>query len=155
MLNIHYKNADFITLCDKTYFSVTMASFPSSCDICQNLNMTKTAIAWCSECDEAICDDCERKHGIQKATRHHNATSIGDYQKLPSSISSIRQECEDHNKKMTFYCSTHIEPCCVSCISDKHKHCRELMDLSEVTKGVKCSTEYLDLKERVKGVSQI
>ncbi|CAG2203317.1 unnamed protein product [Mytilus edulis] len=56
---------------------------------------------------------------------------------------------------MTFYCSTHIEPCCVSCISDKHKHCRELVDLSEVTKGVKCSTEFLDLKERVEDVSLI
>ncbi|CAC5414595.1 unnamed protein product [Mytilus coruscus] len=141
--------------CDETYFSVTMASFSPSCDICQNLHMTKPAIAWCFECDEAICDDCEKKHGIQKATRHHNATSIDDYQKLPSSISNIRQECEDHNKKMNFYCSTHIEPCCVSCISAKHKNCRELTDLSEIAKGVKYSTEFVDLKERVKDVSLI
>ncbi|XP_071126639.1 uncharacterized protein [Mytilus edulis] len=132
-----------------------MSSFTPSCDICDNLYMTKPAIAWCSECDEFICDDCERKHGIQKATRHHNTTSIDDYQKLPSSVSNISQECNDHHKKLNFYCATHNEPCCVSCISAEHTNCRELKELSEIVKGVKYSSEFVDLKERVKYVSQL
>ncbi|CAG2190610.1 unnamed protein product [Mytilus edulis] len=131
-----------------------MAELGQSCDICMNLHVTKSASVWCSECEEAICEDCEPRHRIQKATKNHKTILIEDYQELPESITNITLECEDHNQKLDFYCSIHSEPCCTRCVSEKHKDCRELKPLPEVVDGVKSSAAFSDLQDRVNDMSQ-
>ncbi|VDI77909.1 Hypothetical predicted protein [Mytilus galloprovincialis] len=131
-----------------------MAKLDQSCDICMNLHVTKSASVWCSECEEAICEDCEPRHRIQKATKNHKTILIEDYQELPESITKITLECEDHNQKLDFYCSIHSEPCCARCVSEKHKYCRELKPLPEVVDGVKSSAAFSELQDRVNDMSQ-
>ncbi|CAC5358234.1 unnamed protein product [Mytilus coruscus] len=132
-----------------------MATSDPSCDICLNLHVTKSATVWCSECEEAICEECEQRHRIQKATKYHKTIKIEDYQELPIYIANIKLECEDHNQKLDFYCSIHDEPCCTRCVSEKHKDCRELKPLPEVAEGVKSSAAFSDLEDRVKDMSQV
>lgn len=132
-----------------------MATKDPSCDVCLNLHVTKSASVWCSECEEAICKDCEPRHQTQKATKNHKTISVEDYQELPTSIMNIKLECEDHYQKLEFYCSIHNEPCCTRCVSGKHKDCRELKPLAEVVDGVKASAAFSDLVDRVKDMSQV
>ncbi|CAC5358236.1 unnamed protein product [Mytilus coruscus] len=113
-----------------------MAALDPSCDVCLNLHVTKSASVWCSECEEAMCGDCEPRHRTHKATKNHKTIPIADYQELPTSIVNIKLECEDHNQKLDFYCSIHSEPCCTRCVSEKHKDCRELKPLLEVVDGM-------------------
>ncbi|XP_052082906.1 uncharacterized protein LOC127720371 [Mytilus californianus] len=80
---------------------------------------------------------------------------IEDYQELPLYITNIKLECEDHNQKLDFYCSIHNEPCCMRCVSEKHKDCRELKPLPEVVEGVKSSAAFCDLEDRVKDLRQV
>jgi hypothetical protein len=51
--------------------------------------------------------------------------SIGNYQKLPSYIVSIKNRCDKHGNKYELYCSIHDVPCCVMCIRDDHRHCQK------------------------------
>lgn len=132
-----------------------MATAQPSCDICLNLHVTKSACVWCSECEEAICEDCVQRHRIQKATKNHKTILIEDYQQLPISILNIKLECGDHNQKLDFYCSNHNEPCCTRCVSENHKDCRDLKPLPEVVEGVKSSAAFSDLEDRVKDLSQV
>ncbi|CAC5385043.1 unnamed protein product [Mytilus coruscus] len=134
---------------------IIMATAQPSCDICLNLHVTKSACVWCSECEEAICEDCVQRHRIQKATKNHKTILIEDYQQLPISILNIKLECGDHNQKLDFYCSNHNEPCCTRCVSENHKDCRDLKPLPEVVEGVKSSAAFSDLEDRVKDLSQV
>ncbi|XP_071146759.1 uncharacterized protein [Mytilus edulis] len=131
-----------------------MATLDRSCDICVNLHVRTSASVWCSECEEAICNECEPRHQIQKATKNHKTIPIADYQELPESITNIKLECEDHNQKLVFYCSIHSEACCTRCVSEKHKDCRELKPLAEVVEGMKSSAVFSELEDRVKDLSQ-
>ncbi|XP_052082871.1 uncharacterized protein LOC127720338 [Mytilus californianus] len=132
-----------------------MASPVPICDICMTDNITKSATVWCSECEEAICNDCERQHDRMGLSKNHKTTSIKDYQELPSSVAAIKQICKGHNLKFDFYCAIHNEPCCVSCVTEKHGTCLKLEPLSEVVKGVKSSAAFADLEERTKDISAL
>jgi len=63
-----------------------------------------------------------------------------NYQKLPSSILSIKNRCTKHGNKYELYCSIHDVPCCVMCIREYHRHCQQLSPILEVTKNAKSST---------------
>ncbi|XP_052082881.1 uncharacterized protein LOC127720342 isoform X1 [Mytilus californianus] len=128
-----------------------MATFLPKCDTC----MTDDASVWCSECEEVICYDCEKQHSRIKLTKKHKTIPIEDYQKLPSSVADIKQECKVHNKIFYFYCLIHSEPCCVSCVSQEHDTCKNLKPLTEVVDGVKSSAAFEDLEDRAKDISEL
>lgn len=62
-----------------------------------------------------------------------------DYQMLPTFIRDKSSQCRDHKKKIARYCSLHGCPCCVKCIADKHKKCKEIKSLSDIIKPTKSS----------------
>lgn len=125
------------------------------CDICLQLNVKRFASVWCSECGEKKCEECEQKHQVQKAPRHHNTIAIEDFQLLPDSIANIRQECEFHKETFEFYCQIHNIPLCKCCITEQHKECTELKPIQEIVKNVKESVAFEDLEHRVKDVLEI
>ncbi|XP_052082872.1 E3 ubiquitin-protein ligase TRIM71-like isoform X1 [Mytilus californianus] len=132
-----------------------MATSVPICDICMTDDTTKPASVWCAECEEAICKDCEQQHSRMKLTKNHQPIPIEDYRKLPSSVADITQECKVHNRELDFYCLIHNEPCCVSCVSQKHYTCKTLKPLTEVVEGVKSSAAFEDLEDRAKDISEL
>ncbi|CAC5423758.1 unnamed protein product [Mytilus coruscus] len=132
-----------------------MASPVPICDICMTDNITKPASVWCSECEEAICNDCERQHDRMGLTKNHKTIQVKEYQNLPSSVAAIKQKCIGHSLKFDFHCVIHDEPCCVSCVAEKHGTCRKLKPLSEVVEGVKSSAAFADLEDRAKDISAL
>lgn len=125
------------------------------CDVCMTDNIAKHASVWCSECEEAMCKDCERQHGRMGLTKYHNTIPIEDYQKLLCSVAAIKQTCTDHSLKFDFYCEIHNAPCCVSCVTEAHCTCQKLKPLSEVAGGVKSSAAFVDLEDRTKDISAL
>ncbi|CAG2232743.1 unnamed protein product [Mytilus edulis] len=65
--------------------------------------------------------------------------STKDYHNLPKFMQEISSQCRDHKKKYELYCSFHACPCCVTCITDKHKNVKKMKPLSDILKQVKSS----------------
>lgn len=116
-----------------------------NCDVCFHRHLTSSAVTWCPECDEKLCEDCIQHHDVSRSTRDHNTIKICDYQKLPSSIIDIKYFCPKHDEKFLHYCSSHNEALCKKCILDEHKTCYGVRLLDEVTRNAKSSAELDDL----------
>ena len=74
------------------------------------------------------------------------------YQKLPSSIISIKNRCNKHGKQYELYCSIHGDPCCVMCIRNDHRYCQELRPILEVTENAKSSTAIVHIERDLKDI---
>ncbi|CAG2246604.1 unnamed protein product [Mytilus edulis] len=59
-----------------------MASNWSLCGVCENLQITKSSVVWCSECGEGLCGDCKEHHSISKGTTSHETVAIDEYKNV-------------------------------------------------------------------------
>ncbi|XP_052073366.1 uncharacterized protein LOC127711378 [Mytilus californianus] len=124
---------------------MSMASVNPSCHLCEEEDVSNVAVVWCTDCETFLCKDCERHHIKSKASKRHQTLALDNYKKLPSFIVEIKSRCEKHDAKYDFYCKFHGDPCCVKCIKDKHKDCRDLDPLVEVLKNIKTSAKVSNL----------
>ena len=67
-----------------------MASEVLLCDICNQRHLSINATAWCPECQETLCSNCNEHHNLAKSSRDHNTIPIADYQKQPSFLADIK-----------------------------------------------------------------
>ena len=110
---------------DKIIRKVTSTS-PPPCDSCDE----SSPIAYCTECDELLCNVCYDAHQRLKKSRSHSSFTLKEAQSmsrnklikmLPSSSSSSPM-CHDHDdQKLSFYCKQCTIPICVGCTINKHK----------------------------------
>ena len=122
------------------------------CNICHHDNESKLAATWCPECEQFLCTDCNRHHARCSSTKQHIVISMDNYQKLPSSILSIKNRCNKHGNKYELYCSIHDVPCCVMCIGDDHRHCQPRRPILEVTENAKSSTAIAHIERDLKDI---
>ena len=122
------------------------------CNICDHDNESKLAATWCPECEDFLCTDCNRYHARSSSSKQHIVISMENYQKLPSSIVSIKNRCDKHGNKYELYCSMHDVPCCVMCIRDDHRHCQELRPILEVTENAKASTAIVHIERDLENI---
>ncbi|XP_071160536.1 tripartite motif-containing protein 2-like [Mytilus edulis] len=115
------------------------SSVKQLCTICNDDGISNSAVTWCTECEVLFCGDCEKPHSKSHLSKNHKTMSADDYQKLPTFIQEISSQCQDHKKKFELYCSFHACPCCVQCVTDKHKMCQEMKPLSDILQSVKSS----------------
>ncbi|CAC5390302.1 unnamed protein product [Mytilus coruscus] len=115
-----------------------MATNWSICGVCDNFQITKHSVVWCSECDEGLCAECKNHHAVSKASKSHETVSIAEYKKLPTEVLQIAQNCKIHNEKYELFCRKHDCPCCKKCLKS-HKDCKGLTDINEIIKNVKTS----------------
>ncbi|XP_076100579.1 uncharacterized protein LOC143069696 [Mytilus galloprovincialis] len=126
-----------------------------NCTLCNDDDGTSTeAVTWCTECKVLLCAGCEKHHTKSKASKDHKTMSTKDYHKLPKFMLEISSQCRDHNKKFELYCSFHACPCCVQCITDKHKKCQDLKPLSDILKQVKSSASVQLFEKDLKNVKE-
>jgi hypothetical protein len=50
-------------------------------------------------CEDFLCTDCNRHHFRSSSSKQHIVISMENYQKLPSSILSIKNRCTKHGNK--------------------------------------------------------
>lgn len=125
------------------------------CNVCQLRRVYNTAVVWCSECEEALCSECKQYHGLMKMSRNHKTVYISDYQRLSPSVLAIKSRCENHDEKFEYFCDRHERPCCISCIQDGHKECRDLKPLGDLIRSSKTGNECSTIEKGLKGVIQI
>ncbi|XP_071149184.1 E3 ubiquitin-protein ligase TRIM71-like [Mytilus edulis] len=129
-----------------------MATSTALCGPCSERHITKQSTYWCSECEEAICDDCQEHHKVLKATRSHQLIPIDKYKSLPSCITDIQQLCTYHNEKYQQYCAAHALPICLKCIKE-HQKCN-VIHIDEVINNAKTSGHFQDLETRLMDLLQ-
>ncbi|XP_052080359.1 uncharacterized protein LOC127718395 [Mytilus californianus] len=129
-----------------------MATSTTLCGPCSERHLTKLSVSWCSECEEAMCDDCQEHHKVFKATRSHELIPIDKYTSLPSFITDIQQSCTYHNEKYQQYCVEHALPFCFKCIKE-HQKCN-VIPLDEITNNAKTSGQLQDLETRLMDLLQ-
>ncbi|XP_076115623.1 uncharacterized protein LOC143083249 [Mytilus galloprovincialis] len=131
-----------------------MASSVQPCGVCEYQHVFKPAYIWCSDCDEGLCIDCSKHHGISKSTRKHVTVPISEYQALPSYITNIKQTCSAHEEKYQIYCKDHEEACCSKCIVEKHAKCPNISNIDDIVKNTKTSNAFLEIQETLNEVSE-
>ncbi|XP_063442158.1 uncharacterized protein LOC134722468 [Mytilus trossulus] len=109
------------------------------CTLCTNDGTFTEAVTWCIECEVFLCLYCEKPHKESRISKAHKTMSKKDYHNLPKFMKEVSSQCKDHKKKYELYCSFHACPCCVTCITDKHKNCQDMKPLSDILKQVKSS----------------
>ncbi|XP_063400219.1 uncharacterized protein LOC134684839 [Mytilus trossulus] len=122
-----------------------MATSTSMCAVCDLQHQTSLATHWCIECEESLCAACTEHHNVLKATRHHKAIPISDYQLLPT---DIKQYCDYHNEKYQLYCIKHESQICNKCLKD-HGKCGEIHSLDEIVKDIKTSESFVNLEQSI------
>ncbi|CAG2232721.1 unnamed protein product [Mytilus edulis] len=131
-----------------------MASSVQPCGVCEYQHVFKPAYIWCSDCDEGLCIDCSKHHGISKSTRKHVTVPISEYRQLPSYITNIKQTCSAHEEKYQIYCKDHEEACCSKCTVEKHAKCPNISNIDDFVKNTKTSNAFLEIQETLNEVAE-
>ncbi|CAC5358184.1 unnamed protein product [Mytilus coruscus] len=126
-----------------------------NCTLCYDDDGTSTeAVTWCTVCEVFLCSDCGKHHTKSRTSKDHKTMSSKDYHKLPTFMLEISSQCIDHKKKFELYCSFHDCPCCVTCITDKHKKCQGMKPLSHILDQVKSSPSVQIFEQDLKNVKE-
>lgn len=115
------------------------------CGPCYFKHLSVPAAFWCPICNEGTCASCSEQHCAFALTRQHEVIDIENYKKLPEFILSLERTCAIHDNKLDFYCQTHNESCCLTCIPEKHKECPNVTAIEVVVKNAKLSPGFADM----------
>ncbi|CAC5408751.1 unnamed protein product [Mytilus coruscus] len=130
-----------------------MANNPKLCSICDLRHLTKPSTTWCSECDQALCDECKEYHSLSRGTQNHETIGIDDYQSLAQSVNVYSSYCSTHNDKYQMYCQTHDSPLCLFCV-EEHSECKDVIHLSKKTKDIKTSDTCKDTEQSLVDIDE-
>ena len=131
-----------------------MATFSDVlCSICEAQHTIKNAANWCPECEEGLCSECLKHHTVSKYTKSHEVISIGNYHKIPQSVSQIVQHCTQHDRRYQHYCPMHESLCCPLCISEYHNDCVGLLAIENIVKTAKASAMLDSIEDSLKDIS--
>ncbi|CAC5407034.1 unnamed protein product [Mytilus coruscus] len=111
------------------------------CNSCQINNEMKTAISWCTICEEAFCEQCDKCHKSFNFLAKHKLISINEIQSGNSDLKiSEVLSCEEHPEKIVkVYCVDHSKPCCTLCATLSHRKCENVTSIENAAKGIKKS----------------
>ncbi|KAH3844318.1 uncharacterized protein LOC127872767 [Dreissena polymorpha] len=89
-----------------------------------------------ADCTELFCDQCSHLHTIFKPGKY-DIISVADMDSVRVRVDMKGMDvCQEHDKKIKFYCQDHSKLCCSTCafIHRKCEHVDELSSLSEQTR---------------------
>ncbi|XP_063405780.1 E3 ubiquitin-protein ligase TRIM45-like [Mytilus trossulus] len=121
------------------------------CDSCQLNKESTKAKSWCTICEEAFCEQCEKCHKNFKMSARHKLLNIQEMKSgdTPFEVCEV-QSCDEHTGKIIeFYCLDHSQPCCTSCATLSHRKCENVTSIQEAASGIKQSKAANDLSEKL------
>ncbi|CAC5388645.1 unnamed protein product [Mytilus coruscus] len=119
------------------------------CGPCGYDDATKEARRWCTNCDEGLCEDCEKAHIKNKISRNHKIISIEDYRKIENV--SISEVCENHGENLEWFCKTHDKSLCMVCVTSNHKPCSDVISINIASRNASQSAALSDLVGSIDG----
>ncbi|CAG2238492.1 unnamed protein product [Mytilus edulis] len=124
-----------------------MAASGRLCDICETRDITVFATDWCPECEQCLCESCKSHHSAFKSSKTHETISLESFNKLPSAVQEITNDCSEHGARFEYYCNQHEAPCCVECMKTTHAECRHLTSMHKVVEHFKTSNSLSDFHQ--------
>lgn len=111
---------------------------------------------WCSDCTEALCEDCAAIHCKTTLTKRHMVVQLGRVERISSSVLKISDTCKIHDRqKLTFFCNIHDQLLCATCIPENHKDCDKVLTIDKASHGVKYGSTLSDLENKIKELKEI
>ncbi|XP_052216010.1 E3 ubiquitin-protein ligase TRIM33-like isoform X2 [Dreissena polymorpha] len=102
-----------------------------SCIPCIKDNTSTYATQFCTICSEFLCDDCKRGHSRFKPGKH-SFIIAEDVIKVPVVVDMMDiDKCEEHKKKIKFFCKDHSLLCCSTC-AFIHRACINVDELAKI-----------------------
>ncbi|XP_071123505.1 E3 ubiquitin-protein ligase TRIM9-like [Mytilus edulis] len=120
------------------------------CGPCETRYKTTTAVSWCMDCDDRLCSSCLEDHKVNKASKKHQTITASQYVGIESVSSLIKQECEEHDQRLTCYCLDHYVTACALCVPEKHKQCTRIKPIDELARHAKTSAELFEIERGIK-----
>lgn len=112
------------------------------CDNCDRLGDSQSAISWCPECCDQLCENCVKYHHGNRLTMQHKLCNIANKEHIYSK--RIDYFCKNHRyKRLEVYCSDHEEPCCLLCATVSHRTCKQVSSLDDCGQQCAEDTPYL------------
>ncbi|XP_063405785.1 E3 ubiquitin-protein ligase TRIM56-like [Mytilus trossulus] len=122
------------------------------CNSCQLNKESTKAKSWCTICEEAFCEQCEKCHKNFKMSARHKLLNIQEMQSgnTPFEVCEV-QSCDEHpGKIIEFYCLDHSQPCCTSCATLSHRKCKNVTSIQKAASGIKQSTKASGLSQKLR-----
>ncbi|XP_052059555.1 uncharacterized protein LOC127700195 [Mytilus californianus] len=117
-----------------------------TCDLCSSKNDSSEAIQFCSECQYKLCWQCISNHNLNAAFFEHHLTDIGTL--------SLENFCTNHEGSiLDFFCVAHDCLCCLSCKTEEHNLCQNVLLLEDAAKDVKHSVMFQELSHSVLNIT--
>ncbi|XP_048253768.1 tripartite motif-containing protein 2-like [Haliotis rufescens] len=115
------------------------------CTCCLLEGESTPATVWCSICDDALCDVCERVHRRISSTRHHDTID------LSSEVFIARKRkvmCKEHKDEcIKFLCKDCKKVTCHTCCVIYHRKCDSVVTLESELPALK--SQLLNEKENI------
>ena len=104
---------------------------------CENCNRA-SGLHYCTECEQALCDNCKMLHLRSKISRNHNIFLIG--------FNNKKGRCTDHNEDFICLCEDCDQLICRLCVTKAHKK-HAVVDIKDSNKAVQAEiSKYLNSK---------
>ncbi|CAC5372543.1 unnamed protein product [Mytilus coruscus] len=87
--------------------------------------------------------------GMHVSNEVQGSLFVSQYVEIESVSSLIKQECEEHDQRLTFYCLDHYLTACALCVPEKHKQCTRLKPIEELASNAKTSAELFDIERGI------
>ena len=93
-----------------------------SCDSCED---GLVAVTWCIDCENSLCQKCNKVHKKWKAFKSHKTITIKEFIQNPKLVLSTSAEkpesCKSHNQQpLNLYCKTCSSLICRDCTLKAH-----------------------------------
>ncbi|KAH3804195.1 hypothetical protein DPMN_132477 [Dreissena polymorpha] len=102
------------------------------CEACLQVNISVEATLFCTSCSECVCDECKNGHVRYKSGTHEFADA-----KLKYASVNLRglDKCEEHKKKIKFFCNDHSLMCCSTC-AFSYRTCEHIDELAKIATDI-------------------
>lgn len=119
------------------------------CNPCLHDGITSDARAWCTNCEDGLCNECETSHKSITAFRDHNMVVIEEF--CQTQDLTVNLNCEIHGERFELYCKKHDIAVCKLCIQSDHQSCSpsDVISIDEASKHAKQSIALADLDETI------
>ncbi|CAC5380560.1 unnamed protein product [Mytilus coruscus] len=110
-------------------------------------SISTKAVKYCTNCEDALCLECEDYHGNMKTFDTHHMIDIDIIEGKPFVVGT---SCKVHpDMILEYFCSDHDTLCCRSCMASAHRSCEKLLPIEVSAKGVKSSAMYEEIVKHV------
>ncbi|XP_052814437.1 E3 ubiquitin-protein ligase TRIM33-like [Mya arenaria] len=137
---------------DKEAVSSGVDATPAETTIfCTACSVNEKASHMCIDCDTYYCDSCLKDHNKLANLRSH-LILVGDEMKSRGTKKQLPTDrCEEHNgKHVDMFCVYHKVVCCSACAAIKHRSCKNVQYIPDVSSGTKTSQDFKEALNKVK-----